>query len=77
MGNMKSNVKNFKDDSLVGYDIQSLRDIGYERNKKRNKRKNKLECNICGKNFYPSNKFERYCQKCRDESEEYKMDYWN
>jgi protein-arginine kinase activator protein McsA len=34
-------------------------------------KKSKIKCNLCGKNFKPQNKFERFCQSCKDESEDY------
>jgi hypothetical protein len=29
----------------------------------------KIECNLCSKIFVPFNKYERFCQLCREESD--------
>jgi protein-arginine kinase activator protein McsA len=38
--------------------------------RKKNKKKSKY-CNLCHKKFQPSNKFERFCARCKEEDELY------
>jgi len=35
------------------------------------------ECNLCGRHFSPQSRYERFCQKCRDESELFQSYEWN
>jgi protein-arginine kinase activator protein McsA len=34
-------------------------------------KKARIECNLCGKSFRPINKYERFCQSCKEEAEDY------
>lgn len=36
----------------------------------------KRHCNLCDEEFHPRSKFERYCEKCRVESELYHFAEW-
>ncbi len=40
------------------------------------KRCKALRCNICGTRYSPSNKYQRFCSVCRQESELYRNAEW-
>ena len=37
----------------------------------------KSACNLCGRTIFPSNKYERFCQECREENDVFDIHEWN
>ena len=70
-------IKDFNDDLLAHYGDDYIEENRQKYRKNKQKSNKKFECNICGEYFYPSNKYERYCQKCRQDSEVLKNYQWN
>lgn len=64
----------YKKVSKYDKDLQA----GFKVNKKPDRfNKNKLiKCNICGIAFSPENKYERYCEDCRSESDLFQYSDW-
>ena len=76
MKKTKNIINDLSGDILAYYknDLVDPRIHGFKKKKTRN---SKLECNICEKLFYPSNKLERFCQRCRLDSEVFEIHHWN
>jgi len=52
-------------------DTTTIEDPPQWDHKQNRPKKPQIECNLCGKVFKPQNKFERFCQNCKEEAEDY------
>lgn len=52
----------------------NLNDSKHTNNRLREKKLKFISCNLCGKNFKTKSNFERFCQECKIENEDY-IDY--